>query len=149
MKYPIIPCLVFFLTACSEKNTRIIPVDKVAVVADITSKMDKQQIAWNNGDLESFMIPYWKSDSLQFIGKRGINYGWQKTLDNYRKSYPDKEAMGRLQFTNLQKEVIDSSNVFVVGKWELFRTADTLGGHYTLFWKKINGDWVIIADHSS
>lgn len=111
--------------------------------------MDTQQNAWNEGDLESFMLPYWKSDSLQFIGKRGINYGWQNTLDNYKKSYPDKDAMGRLQFTNLRSEVLDPSHVFIAGKWELFRIADTLSGHYTLLWKNIGRGWVIIADHSS
>jgi len=149
MKYPIFLCILLTLVACKEEAAKSNPSDKTATISAITSIMDKQQLAWNNGDLESFMMPYWKSDSLQFIGKRGINYGWQNTLDNYKKSYPDKEAMGRLQFTNLQKEALDSSNVFIVGKWELFRSSDTLAGHYTLLWKKINGEWVIIVDHSS
>lgn len=95
------------------------------------------------------MEPYWHSDSLQFIGKRGITHGWQATLDNYKKGYPDRAAMGTLQFTNLSIDVLSDSSAYVIGKWELFRTADTLSGHYSLLWKKMGDKWQIVADHSS
>lgn len=111
--------------------------------------MQNQQEAWNNGDLKGFMFPYDQSDSLMFIGKRGITRGWQNTLDNYIKGYPDQKAMGRLRFTNVTKEMLSDSSAFVIGKWELFRSEDTLSGHYSLIWKKKNGDWKIVADHSS
>lgn len=111
--------------------------------------MEDQETAWNRGDLEGFMQGYWKSDSLRFIGKRGITYGWQSTLDNYKKGYPDTEAMGKLVFTNLSMEMTGDSTAYVIGKWELYRSADTLTGHYSLLWKCMSGRWLIIADHSS
>jgi ketosteroid isomerase-like protein len=118
-------------------------------IAAIQAVMDTQQVAWNRGDIDGFMQGYWASDSLRFIGKRGITFGWQSTLDNYKKSYPGTEAMGRLQFTNLSMEITGDSSAYVIGKWELFRTADTLSGHYSLLWKCMNGRWIIVADHSS
>ncbi len=118
-------------------------------IASIQSVMDNQQEAWNRGDIDAFMQGYWKSDSLRFIGKRGITFGWQPTLDNYKKSYPGAQAMGRLQFTNLTTEIVGDSSAYVIGKWELFRSTDTLGGHYSLLWKKMQGQWVIVADHTS
>ncbi len=111
--------------------------------------MAAQEKAWNAGQLEAFMDGYWKSDSLKFIGSRGLTYGWQATLDNYKKGYPSREAMGRLTFTIISVEVIGKKDAFVIGKWHLKRTKDDLSGHYTLFWKKIKGRWVIVADHSS
>jgi len=114
----------------------------------ILNIMNKQEQAWNNADLEGFMQSYWKSDKLKFIGKSGIKYGWQTTLDNYKKSYPDKTAMGTLHFDVLQVEVIKDT-AFVLGKWQLSRVKDTLKGFYTLYWKKIDGQWSIIIDHSS
>ena len=114
----------------------------------IDALMKQQQAAWNSGDIEAFMQPYWKNDSLMFIGKRGTTYGWSKTLENYRKSYPNKEAMGILKFTNFDHQM-ENDICFVVGKWELFRQKDTLSGHYTLLWRIIDGQWVIIRDHSS
>lgn len=111
--------------------------------------MAEQEIAWNRADLEGFMQGYWKSDSLRFIGSRGLTYGWQPTLDNYKKSYPDAETMGKLSFTILSVEMLSPESAFVIGKWRLTRAKDELSGHYTLLWRKIDGAWVIVADHSS
>ena len=117
--------------------------------AEIRALLNKQTDAWNRGDLEGFMEGYWKNDSLMFIGKSGITYGWKKTLDNYRKGYPDRTAMGTLTFTLIQMKPLSKKYFSVVGKWHLKRTIGDLSGHYTLLLKKIKGEWVVIADHSS
>ncbi|MCH5600170.1 Cif family virulence factor [Niabella ginsengisoli] len=53
--------------------------------AAIHSILQKQTDAWNKGDINTFMQTYWKNDSLVFVGKNGVTYGWQNTLDNYKK----------------------------------------------------------------
>ena len=111
--------------------------------------LQQQTEAWNEGDLDRFMKGYWKNDSLMFIGKSGVTYGWQETLDNYRRGYPDRSAMGILSFQILKVERLATDRFFVVGRWHLKREVGDLSGHYTLIWKKINGTWVIVADHSS
>jgi ketosteroid isomerase-like protein len=105
--------------------------------------------AWNSGDINQFMQAYWQSDSLKFIGKNGITYGWQATLKNYKKNYPDTAAMGKLAFDLIEVKQLSPVYVYVIGKWQLTRSAGDLSGHFTLLFKKINGKWVIIADHSS
>lgn len=117
--------------------------------AAIRQILEKQTEAWNKGDLNAFMQTYWKSDSLVFVGKNGVTYGWQHTLDNYRKGYPDKTAMGRLQFTIIRIEFLSDQVYNVIGKWHLTRTIGNLQGHYTLIIKRINGKWLIVQDHSS
>jgi hypothetical protein len=72
----------------------------------------QQTSAWNNGKLDDFMNGYWQSDSLMFIGKSGITYGWQKTLDNYKKVYPDTASMGKLNFDLLSVKRL-SDNYFL------------------------------------
>ena len=146
MKHFLIVSVILVLAACRQQPK---PHDTASTIKEIQQVMDAQQLAWNHGDLEGFMDGYWKSDSLRFIGKRGITFGWQPTLDNYKKSYPDTQAMGKLQFTNLTMELTGDSSAYVIGRWELFRAADTLNGHYSLLWKNIQGRWLIIADHSS
>jgi len=142
--------LCFIIAVCAACNAaEVTRVDKGAEASAIDSIMLAQQDAWNRADIEGFMQSYWKSDSLCFVGKRGLTFGWQNTLDNYKKGYPDAAAMGRLQFTNQSLDVLSDSQAYVIGKWELFRSADTLSGHYSLLWKKISGKWVIVADHSS
>ena len=108
-----------------------------------------QTEAWNRGDLEKFMIGYWEDDSLMFIGKSGITYGYNNTLNNYKKGYPDTAAMGKLAFNIIKVKRLSKKFYEVVGKWMLKRSVGDLSGHYTLLFQKINGQWVIIADHSS
>lgn len=116
---------------------------------EIRKVLAEQTEAWNKADIQGFMQGYWVSDSLKFIGKNGVTKGWTATLNNYKKSYPDKAAMGTLTFDILTVEKISSKAAFVIGKWKLQREKDVLQGHFTLFWKKIKGKWLIVADHSS
>lgn len=120
--------------------------DKEAVV----KVLDDQRIAWNNGDIEGFMQGYWKSDSLMFIGKTAPVYGWQKTLDRYKKTYRGKAGMGQLTFDIIQVKVLDDHNAFVLGGWALkLENGKTPGGYFTLWFRKIDGEWKIVCDHTS
>ncbi len=111
--------------------------------------LETQRQAWNRGDLETFMQAYWKSDSLVFVGSSGPTYGWQNTLDNYKKSYSGKAGMGELTFKILKVELLNKQNAFVLGGWHLKREKDEPAGYFTLWFKQIAGRWVIVCDHSS
>ena len=115
----------------------------------IRALLEEQRLAWNTGDKEKFMGTYWQSDSLMFIGKSGVTYGWQNTLENYKKGYPDTAAMGKLKFNILEVKRLSVMYFFVVGKWYLTRSIGDVGGHFTLLFKKVKNKWVIVADHSS
>lgn len=115
----------------------------------IRQLLRNQTISWNQGDLESFMTGYWNSDSLLFVGKSGPKYGYQTTLENYRKGYPDTIAMGKLHFDILQMKRLSVMYYFVLGKFHLTRTIGDAEGYFTLLFKKIKGKWVIVSDHSS
>ncbi len=119
------------------------------VIAVVDSLMAAQEKAWNSADIDGFMSSYWNSDSLSFIGSSGLNKGWSKTLSNYKRSYPDAAAMGKLVFKNLDYELLADSVFQVIGSWTLFREADTLGGYYSLIWQIKAGEWKITSDHSS
>lgn len=108
-----------------------------------------QTAAWNRGEIDNFMNGYWENDSLMFIGKSGVTYGWTNTLNTYTKAYPDTAAMGKLVFTLIQVKKLSGKYYHVTGKWLLKRSIGDVGGHYTLLFKKINGRWVIVSDHSS
>ena len=115
----------------------------------ILNVLETQRTAWNKGNLEDFMQTYWKSDSLLFVGQSGPKYGWQTTLDNYRKSYPDRAAMGILSFDIKEVRFITKDDAFVLGAWHLKREKDAPNGYFTILLKKIDGQWKIVSDHSS
>ena len=111
--------------------------------------LNEQVQAWNKGDIDSFMKGYWNSDSLLFVGSKGPNYGWQSTLENYKKRYPDTATMGKLVFTILETKILSNNHAFILGKWHLTRSVGDIGGYYTLLFRKINGQWYIVVDHTS
>ncbi len=115
----------------------------------ILKMLDTQNQAWNRGDVSGFMKGYWENDSLMFIGKSGVTYGYQNTLENYKKGYPDTAAMGKLTTTQIKMIRVSKQYYFIVGKWYLKRSIGDISGHYNLLVRKINGEWVIVADHSS
>ncbi|HNR17770.1 MAG TPA: DUF4440 domain-containing protein [Chitinophagaceae bacterium] len=115
----------------------------------IRQLLNSQTEAWNRGNIDDFMKGYWENDSLMFIGKSGITYGWTNTLNNYKRGYPDTAAMGKLTFKLLSVKRLSKKYYHVVGQWHLQRSIGDVGGHYNLLFQKINGRWVIIADHSS
>ena len=118
-------------------------------VKAIQSILDHQITAWNKGDLNAFMEGYLHSDSLVFIGKNGPKYGYENTLANYKKNYPDTSHMGKLLFEIVSIKALNPNYYFVIGKWKLARTVGDLNGVYTLLFKKTKDGWKIIADHSS
>ena len=115
----------------------------------VLKTLSDQITAWNRGDIENYMQGYWQNDSLMFIGKSGITYGWQQTLNNYKKHYPDTAAMGKLHFDFIEVKRLSVNYFFVVGQWHLKRTIGNLDGAFTLLFRKIKNKWVIIRDHSS
>ena len=111
--------------------------------------LSEQTEAWNNGNVDAFMKGYWENDSLMFVGKNGVTYGWKNTLNNYKKNYPDTSAMGKLDFTIISVKRLSFQYFFIIGKWHLKRSIGDIGGHFTLLFKKIKGNWVIVSDHTS
>ena len=135
----LICCLLLFAVLCSRAQ------DKQAIL----KVLENQRQAWNKGDIEGFMQYYWKSDSLMFVGKTGPKYGWQTTLNNYKKNYPDKAAMGYLDFKVVKLNLLDKTNAFMLGAWHLKRAKDNPGGYFTLWFRKFKDGWKIVVDHTS
>ncbi len=140
MKKILLACALLFCTCLCLRAQ-----DKQAIL----TVLETQRLAWNKGDINGYMEGYWKSDSLLFVGKTAPAHGWQATFERYKKSYPDKAAMGELTFDVLKVDLLDKTNAFMLGAWHLKRDKDTPGGYFTLWFKKIDGKWKIVVDHTS
>ena len=118
---------------------------------EINDLMYEQEESWNKGNIEDFMKKYWKNDSLIFIGKSGINYGWNKTTSNYKKSYPSRNLMGLLHFNNIKCLPINDTTHIISGQWNISRldSSKNIGGNYSLMWIKKKDGWRIVYDHTS
>jgi ketosteroid isomerase-like protein len=142
MKYLLLILMIGFV-AC--KNTPISKEPKNQIMAVLM----EQQSAWNKGDIELYMKGYYKSDSLRFASGGHVTYGWETTLNRYKKGYPDKKTMGTLQFSEIDIKLLSENAAMVFGKWELDREHDHPWGLFTLIFKKTDCGWRIIHDHTS
>jgi hypothetical protein len=156
MKYFALSVLALGMIACqgpdaaTDSNSALNKdLDKAAIEDDIRRILKRQDAAWNDGDIESFMASYWRSSDLRFASGGSIERGWQPTLERYLSRYPSRAAMGQLAFTNIEVEVIDADDALVFGHWALQREADRPRGLFTLHFKQIDGAWVIVSDHTS
>lgn len=111
--------------------------------------LDTQVAAWNRGDIEAFMQGYWKSERTTFAGSGGILRGWQALLQRYRRSYPDRAAMGRLEFRELEISLLAPDSALILGRWRLEREKDSPGGVFTLVARRLPEGWRIVHDHTS
>jgi len=123
--------------------------DAGAVRTAVTAVIEEQQAAWNQGDLDGFMKGYWNSPDLTFAGSGGITRGWQPVLERYKKNYPDPQAMGHLDFSELEMRPLGKDSAVVLGRWHLKRSSDELGGVFTLVFQHFPEGWRIIHDHTS
>ena len=134
-------CLIVTLNVVSQNEAE----DKKAIL----SVLQMQQDAWNQNNLEDFMQGYIKSDSLKFYGSKGLTKGWQQTLDNYKKGYPTAEHSGTLTFKVDDISPIEANSYWVMGRYYLKRNVGDAKGNFLIIFKKVNGEWKIVADMSS
>jgi uncharacterized protein (TIGR02246 family) len=115
----------------------------------ITAVLHAQESAWNRGDVDAFLAGYWHSPELTFSGSSGVARGWDGVLARYKKNYPDKAAMGQLDFSELESRFLGPDAALVLGRWHLKRENDDLGGVFSLVWQRFPDGWKIIHDHTS
>jgi len=115
----------------------------------IDELLKAQQAAWNRGDVDAFLVGYWRSPELTFSGGNGVSRGWDGVLARYKKSYPNHAAMGQLEFSDLEFRFLGPDAALVLGQWHLKRESGDIGGVFTLVWQKFPDGWKIIHDHTS
>ena len=111
--------------------------------------LNEQQAAWNRGDVDAFLVGYWRSPELTFSGSSGVSRGWEGVLTRYKKNYPDRAAMGELDFSELKFRFLGKDAALVLGNWHLKREKGDVGGVFTLVWQRFPEGWKIIHDHTS
>ncbi len=113
--------------------------------------MRKGEAAWNRGDLEAFVADYEDSPETTFIGRTVTRGGTKAIFDRYRRSFPTREAMGALTYSELQVRPVAEGVAIMTGRFALKRTTAAGGdmsGRFTLVWKRTPAGWKIIHDHT-
>ena len=120
-----------------------------SIESSVREVLQSQQRAWNSGDIDRFMDSYWKSEDLTFSSGGNLTRTWQGTLENYKKRYPSRREMGTLSCQNLEVIPLGLEAAIVLGEWQLRRESQDLGGNFTLVFRCLDDQWVIVHDHTS
>ena len=108
--------------------------------------------AWNNAKLEGFMQGYWQSPDLTFFSGATVTKGWEPTLLRYRQRYQSEgREMGKLEFQDLNIDLLSRRSAVVTGKWQLTMSdGKQPHGLFTLIFKRMAPEgWRIVHDHTS
>jgi beta-aspartyl-peptidase (threonine type) len=116
--------------------------------AQLRRLLEEQQSAWNRGDVDAFMQGYWRSEQTTFSGPSGVTRGWDAVLARYHRNYPDRAAMGRLEFSQLEITPLCPDAALILGHWHLDRADKPVGGVFTLVARRFPEGWRIIHDHT-
>jgi beta-aspartyl-peptidase (threonine type) len=135
---------VLLLAGCSQGRTELF-----AYGEPFREILDAQAAAWNCGDIDGFMEHYWQSEDLTFSSEGHTRRGWAETRARYERSYPTPERMGHLDFTDIEVHALGDNAALVLGRWHLMREPDPVGGSFSLVFRRIDGRWQIIHDHTS
>ena len=117
-------------------------------IAAIKKVLKSQEKAWSENNIAAFMEGYHKSDSIPYFGSGGVTYGWQSMLDRYQQKYPTKAETGTLKFGFANISKISDDAYWVMGTYHLTREAGNANGTFMIVFKRINGTWRIVGDHS-
>jgi beta-aspartyl-peptidase (threonine type) len=116
--------------------------------AELLRILDLQKAAWNEQNIEGFMAYYWNSDQFTFQSGASRLYGWTALLERYKKSYSG-ENWGKLDFTDLEVNILGADSAYVLGRWKLDLKGAAKEGVFTIIFKRLPEGWRIIHDHSS
>lgn len=117
--------------------------------AEVKAVLAAQVAAWNRGDLETFVASY--SDETLFVGTE-VTRGNRGVLERYKRTYSTREKMGTLEFEGLEVKLLGNEYASVLGRFHLTRSAAGGGdarGIFTLLFRRVDGRWKIILDHTS
>lgn len=142
MKHPLILILILVSVTAAGFSA---PFDIKEEIRDV---LDKQKTAWNKGDIEGFMSYYWRSKDFTFQSGNNRILGWDTLLARYRKNYPG-ENKGILNFKDIVIKALSKNSVLVLGRWEVKRKDEVLGGLFTLVFQRKPEGWRIVHDHTS
>ena len=149
--FPFIPIIAGLFVFGCQASIEEGEIDRVVDEKAILDLLTNQQHDWNNGDIAGFMTGYVENESLRFASGGTYRFGWQATIDRYYATYPDRDAMGLLKFSELEVEILSSEWATAFGRWNLQRGGDyeDIGGLFTLLLVRTDEGWLVKYDHTS
>ena len=105
--------------------------------------------AWNRGDIDGYLAAYWNSDKVRWISDGTVLYGFEAIATVCKARFDSPDNMGSLEVANLEIQLLGKNDALVFGFWIQTTPAARRHGVFTDHVTKMDGEWLIVSDHSS
>ena len=105
--------------------------------------------AWNRGDIDGYLSDYWHSDKVRWVSEGKVSYGFEAIASAFKARFDSPENMGKLEVADLEIQLLSENDALAFGAWTQTTRTATRTGVFTVHMKKINGEWLVVSDHSS
>jgi uncharacterized protein (TIGR02246 family) len=105
--------------------------------------------AWNRGDSNSYLAAYWNSDKVRWVSEGTVKYGFEAIATAFKARFNSPEDMGHLEVADFEIQLLGEQDALVFGAWIQTTPVTRRHGVFTVHVKKIDGEWLIVSDHSS
>ncbi|MCW2701937.1 MAG: hypothetical protein JWQ45_3472 [Blastococcus sp.] len=124
-------------------------VDAARVRREVEAVLDRQLAAWSRGDIEALVATYLPSDDVRYASGAKVLRGVEQIRAGFRAAYPDRAAMGDLEFSHIETAALSASDALMFGQWVITRHSGVLRGLFSLHVRHTGQEWLVVSDHTS
>jgi hypothetical protein len=110
--------------------------------------LNRQQAAWNAGNLSDFLADYDMSDDISFFSDDRVTKGWVTISERYQNRYGQPGKMGKLAFTDLEFTPLSGDAVVARGRWAVSECEQPGSGLFTLLIRKTDIQVRFLVNHN-
>ena len=137
------------LTAAAQNPEQLYTASREQL--DVTKIVLAQETAWNKGDLEAYLSHFKDSKDTEAV-LNGSVQGLANIRNAYHASFPNKEAMGQLEQSEVAVRELGPEYALATGKYRLLRNRRNGGdaqGSFIEIFQKDAGKWQLIYSQTT
>lgn len=118
---------------------------------DVTKVVLAQENAWNHGDLDGYLARFKDAQDTEAI-LNGPVRGMASIRNIYHSTFPNREAMGQLEQSEVEVRELGPTYALATGKYKLTRSRHNGGdaeGTFTEVFEKTEQGWQLIFSETS
>ena len=118
---------------------------------DVTKIVLAQENAWNRGDMNGYLAEYKDAEDTVAILNSPVR-GLSSIRSAYRSTFPNKEAMGTLEQSDVEVRELGTNFALATGHYKLLRSKKSGGdaeGSFTEIFEKTEAGWKLIFSETT
>ncbi len=145
----ILPCLPASAHTAAQTGGQLYTASREQL--DVTKVVLAQEAAWNKGDLDAYLARFKDAKDTEAV-LNGPVLGLGNIRAAYHASFPNKDAMGTLEQSEVEVRELGPNFALATGKYHLNRSKRNGGdaeGTFTEVFEKTEAGWQLVFSQTS